>query len=226
MLDINPINQNNTVKTNSDTQNQTNVNAGQKQYQPNQNINHLGMADTNEVFTSGEDNQRLIFYFTLVATIIVLVVCGYLFYLKSIKTQELKTKDVIQVDLNAKLSAPELVEVDKLASGYSIGLTQLSKFILAPTQYSILFNKLQMVIPNDVALDSFTVDEKNKMKIVGKASSLEATTKFIKAIESSDFFENPTLDSNQQNKDTDNKTTYTVTMSGTLNTKMLAGEEK
>ncbi len=225
MLDINPINQNNFNSNNAESQSRPNVNIDAKPEIKNK-PNSITSTNPDELFTSKEDNQKIIFYFSLIILLFVGALCGYLYYAKTVKNEELKTKERMQADLEAKLNTPELVKIDNLASGYSLGLTQLSKLIIAPTQYSKLFNKLQMMIPNDVNLDSFSVDEKNKIKIVGKTESLESAAKFIKAFETSNYFENIVLDSNQQSKDKSNKTIYAVSLSGTLNVTMLSGEEK
>lgn len=223
MLDINPVNPNSAKIPSSDLKVQSNINIDQTR---SHNVNVATSTNADELFTSKEDNQKTIFYFTLIIFVIVISLCGYLYYSKTVKNEELKTKERLQADIDAKLSAPELVKIDELASGYSLGLTQLSKLIIAPTQYSKLFSKMQMMIPNDVNLDSFSVDEKNKVKIIGKTESLESAAKFIKAFESSDYFENIVLDSNQQTKDKNNKSFYSVTLSGTLKVAKLSEEVK
>lgn len=176
-------------------------------------------------FLESKGVSKVVFYFVLVATILVLAMGGYLYFLKETKSEELKTKEKIQADLEAKIAAPELAEVDELASRYSLGLDEISKLINKPVTYSLLFGEMEKIIPTDVVLTLFDINEKQSYKISAKGPDLTSTSKFIKALENSDYFESVFL-SGDQLTSTEDETSYDVSAQGVVDEKMLIPKEE
>ena len=220
MLDINPVR---TAGNNTTDQGQQ-TSADKEPENKAQMLGQLASGHNTE-FIGKEDNSKLVFIFTLIICLIVLGLAGYLYFIKTTKAQELSTKERMQADLNAKINANDLKEVNQMASQFSIGLDQLSKLITAPVEYSKLYNYLGQITPSSVTYDSIDIDDKGKIKLSVKSNSLEDIAKFIKEIESSDYFSNITMDSTQQAKNTDKSTYYKTTLAGTLNTDKLKNKE-
>lgn len=233
MLDINPINKN--VETqNQMVQNQANTNAGEDQgasvkvvendKKPIKTIGSDFMSKANTApepeFLESKGISKIVFYFVLVSLFLVLALSGYLYFLKKTKGEELKTKEKIQADLEAKIAAPELVNVDALASRYSLGIDEISSLINKPITYSILFDQMEKIIPNEVALSSFDIDEKQNYKISAKGPDLVSTSKFVKSLEKSSFFETVFL-TNDQLSSTEDETTYNVSVQGVVDKTLL-----
>ena len=225
MLDINPVRSAGDNKaSHPEPQNHTlNINNTQPENKPHE----LGqLASGNNLnFIGKEDNSKLIFIFACVVCVIVLGMFGYLYFVKTTKAQELATKEKIQTDLYAQINSADLKEVNTLASQFSIGLDQLAKLINSPVEYSLLFDYFGQITPSTVTYESIDIDNNGKIKLVVKSSSLEDLTKFIKAIETSDYFENAVMDSVQQAKNTDKSTYYKTTMSAVLKTDKLKNKE-
>lgn len=233
MLDINPIKKN--VETQSQSvHNQENVNvsrnldvdakATENDKKPIKTIGSDFMSKTKTApepeFLESKGISKVVFYFVLVVLFLVLALGGYLYFEKKTKSEELKTKEKIQADLEAKIAAPELVEVDSLASRYSLGIDEISSLINKPITYSILFDQMEKIIPNEVALSSFDIDEKQNYKISAKGPDLVSTSKFVKSLEKSSFFETVFL-TNDQLSSTEDETTYNVSVQGVVDKTLL-----
>lgn len=168
-----------------------------------------------------ENPTKLVFYFTLGVSLLVLAFGIYLYFNKSIKNQELITKQKVQQDLNIQLKTPEYARIDALAKRYSLGLDQLSSTLSSQYQYSKLFTHLEQITPNDVVIESFNIDKKNQAKITAVTNNLDESAKFIKSLENSDYFTNVVLSSDQQTTSKDNSKQYNISLTVKINSKML-----
>ncbi len=232
MLDINPIKKEERIVGSQDgvdnsqkIENHQSVTATQDQSQkPLKTLNSDFLSSAKSApepeFLESRDTSRSVFYFALVATFLVIGMAGYLYFAKKTKAEELKTKEKIQADIEEKIASPDLADIDILASKYSLGLDEISKLISKPITYSLLFEEMQKIIPTDVVLTSFDVNEKQDYKISAKGPDLASTSKFVKSLENSDYFDTVFL-SNDQLSTVKDETNFTVSVQGVLNEKKL-----
>lgn len=163
-------------------------------------------------FIESEGVSKITFVFVLISTVIIVGFAVFLYFTKVNKQEQLKTEDRIQADLEAKIGSPDLTDVNKLASRYSIGLNQISKMITNPRKYSLLFRELEKIVPNKTQIKSINLDEKGDAKITAHVPNTEDVANLIKSLGISTMFNDVVLSSSQLSSTRDEDEYYMVNL--------------
>lgn len=215
MLDINPVQKPNIPQDPEKNQNSF------SHHEKNQE------SEVGDLFFEENANiSKLVFNFSIAVLIIVLVFGGYLYFSTKNKESAIRGEDSLKKELTLEINTPELANIESLATQYSLGLDEVASLINNPIQYSLLFVELEKIIPSDVTLTGLTVDDKNKVAIIAETTNLEASAKFVKAMETSKMFSGVVLDNSQQSGSSSQAKYYTMNLSANCDAKMLKANSK
>lgn len=118
-------------------------------------------------------------FFMWAAIIFAIVVIGFAGILLAKKnTKRSLDQKISQIDqelIPLKSLDEEVIAFDEAVSNIQSALSQKQK-------YSVVFNELNKITPQDIALSSFSLDEKGQVKIDGYAPSLTSIARLILAL--------------------------------------------
>ena len=133
----------------------------------------------NEVIDIGKDvvgqSTSFLIKLTIVTLILLLLSGGW--YLAS-KNGLKRTQDQI-ADVNTELT--QYSSLEKQLIDFQGAVDNITSAMSQKKKVSGVFNELNKVIPNDIVLTGFSLDEAKKVKIDGQAPNLSATARAIVA---------------------------------------------
>lgn len=172
--------------------------------------------DSNDFMLDDKTPQKILFYFTLAVLIMMIGFWIYLYFAKATKAQELIAKEKEQTEINAKLNAPEMREIETIVSQFSGGIEEYKKIVTTSPIYLDIFKYCEQITPIGVKYDSFIMDEKGAVILSASASNPIDLANFAKSLEKSKNITLLTVN-NLQTQDTTETKNSTINLAFTLN---------
>jgi Tfp pilus assembly protein PilN len=142
-------------------------------------------------FPALEAEKNYLMIFSIIAVVIVLILGVFFSRYSSTRSEALKTKHQQEQDLLARLNNSSLSDLNKQ-------ITDLDKALAASGNqnsavWSAMFSDLEGVVPKDLKLTNFSLDEANAVKLSGESNSYSTVAKLIRSMEGSKRFSNVKL---------------------------------
>lgn len=142
-------------------------------------------------FPALEAEKNYLMIFSIIAVVIVLILGVFFSRYSSTRSEALKTKHQQEQDLLARLNNSSLGDLNKQ-------ITDLDKALATSGSqnsavWSAMFTDLEGVVPKDLKLTNFSLDEANAVKISGESGSYSTVAKLIRSMEDSKRFSNVKL---------------------------------